>query len=345
MAQHGLHVMGRGRTVDRGAIWVCLLTLIIALAGGDLTGLREEVRGVEPLFTAIPRPSLNYLPLYVAERRGLFREQGIDHRILAMNPNLGIAAMLKGGIDFSGAGDSSLRAAMQGAPLKGLLFQTERVTWFLMGAPGITQIQDLKGRNLGVTSIGSSTDVLITLYAKEQGVNPRDFNRVPVGPFTAPLIAGMKGGTIHMAALDPDTAITAKRAGMNTITYMGESFEYPFQGYVTTLKRLEQDRELVKRWLRGMVKGLMITRDRPAEAVEVAMHAPELRGTERTAFAEALGHYTKAMAGGVPGLPSEAGLKRMIRFAIQEPLNLKGEIPINRLFDFSPLREVQQEFR
>ena len=84
-----------------------------------------------------------------------------------------LPALVSGDVDFSGAGGSGLRAAIKGAPLKAIMYQTERPTWYLVVHPSINQVGDLRGKRIGVSLIGDSEDRFTTLYIERGGVSAK----------------------------------------------------------------------------------------------------------------------------------------------------------------------------
>ena len=70
-----------------------------------------------------PQANLNYLSIHVADARGFFKDEGLDNETVVISGPLSIAALLSGDVDFSGASGSGMRAALKGAPLKGIYFQ------------------------------------------------------------------------------------------------------------------------------------------------------------------------------------------------------------------------------
>ena len=105
-----------------------VLSLIVCFVLTD-SGHAEKIK------TAIPSASIHYLSLYVAEEKGFFKDEGLENEVIAIGGPAGIAALVNGGIDFSGAAGSGMRAAMAGAPIKVIMFQTEKVTWYLVAKP------------------------------------------------------------------------------------------------------------------------------------------------------------------------------------------------------------------
>src|SRR5262245_28214082 len=79
----------------------------------------------EKIRTAIPQANLNYLSSFVADAKGFFRDEGLDNDTVVISGPLSIAALLSGDVDYSGAGGSGMRAAIKGAPVKGIMFQAD----------------------------------------------------------------------------------------------------------------------------------------------------------------------------------------------------------------------------
>src|SRR5262245_8600662 len=100
--------------------WQITTWLLAGLIFTAHTAHAEKVR------TAIPQANLNYLSIFTANAKGYFREEGLDNETVVIGGPLSIAALLSGDVDFSGAGGSGMRAAIKGAPIKGIMFQTEK---------------------------------------------------------------------------------------------------------------------------------------------------------------------------------------------------------------------------
>src|SRR5438094_2719112 len=89
----------------------------------------------EKILTAIPQANLNYLSIYVADAKGFFKDDGLENETGVISGPLSIAALLSGDVDFSGAVGSGMRAALKGAPPKGIYFQSENVTVYCIPVP------------------------------------------------------------------------------------------------------------------------------------------------------------------------------------------------------------------
>jgi ABC-type nitrate/sulfonate/bicarbonate transport system substrate-binding protein len=125
-----------------------MLIAILSLFASDVSA--ETVR------TVIPRSTVNYLSVPVAEAKGFFRSEGLENETIVIPGSTAIAALVSGNVDYSGAGGTGMRAAVRGAPIKAVMFQTEKVTWYLIGAPDIQKISDLKGKRIAVGTVGDT---------------------------------------------------------------------------------------------------------------------------------------------------------------------------------------------
>ena len=314
---------------------LCIIFCILTVAPAWVRG--EKIR------TATPSGSLNYLSLYVAQDKGFFKGEGFEHEIVVIPGPTGIAALLSGDVDYSGAGGSGMRAAIKGAPLKAIMFQTEKVTWYLAAAPEIARVSDLKGKKIGIGAIGDTLDTLVTTLIKREGISANEITRVAMGPSTITRISAVKSGAVQATALDPMSAVIAEQEGLHILTYLGDLFPFPFQGFLTTDKKIAENPPQVKRWLRAMMRSLMFIRANPEEAADVGMRRLQLRNATRGMVVTAVRRFSDALPDGVPGLPTEQGIKTVLEYDVRIPMKLSEPVPQQRVMDFRWVKEVKKE--
>ena len=313
-----------------------IVLAVVFLAGTD--GRAERVR------TIIPRATLNYLSVPVAELKGYFRDENLENETIVIPGSTAIAALVSGEADYSGAGGTGMRAALRGAPIKCVMFQTEKVTWYLIAAPEIAKAADLKGKRVAVGTVGDTQDSLITLYAERNGVAPRDLIRVAMpSRSTMTTILGLKSGAIQAATVNGDEAIIAEKEGLRTITFLGDLFPYPFQGFMASDKKIAERPGDVKRWLRAMMRALMFIRERPEEAADIALKKIPMGSPSRPVVIEGIRRFVRALPDGIPGVPSAQGLKNVIEFDVKAPLKIKEEVAPEKFLALKLAAEVKEE--
>lgn len=298
----------------------------------------------EQVKTVIPRATLNYLSVPVAEVKGYFRDQGLENQTIVIPGSTAIAALVSGNVDYSGAGGTGMRAALRGAPIKAVMFQTEKVTWYLLAAPDVQKISDLKGKRVAVGTIGDTQDALITLLVEREGVSGRDINRVAMpSRNTTNTILSLKSGAFSAAVVNADESLLGEKEGLRTLAFMGDLFPYPFQGFVATDKMIAERPNDIKRWLRPMAQALMFIRDRPEEAADIAIKKIPMGSMSRPLVIEGIRRFAKSLPDGVPGLPSAQGIKNLMEFDVKAPLKIKDDIPPEKVMNLKLMREVKEE--
>ena len=307
-------------------------------------GLFATAASAERVRTAIPRATVNYLSLPVAEEKGFFRSEGLDNETIVIPGTTAIAALVSGNVDYSGAGGSGMRAAVRGAPIKAIMFQTEKVTWYLLAAPDITKITDLKGKRVAVGTVGDTQDALITMLVEREGLTARDITRLAMpSRNTTSTILSLKSGAFSAAVVNADESLLGEKEGLRTLAFIGDLFPYPFQGFLATDKMIAERPNDIKRWLRAMVKALMFIRERPEEAADIAMKKIPMGNVSRPLVVEGIRRFSQAFPEGVPGLPSEQGIKTLMEFDVKAPLKIKEDIPAEKVLNFRLMREVKEE--
>ena len=162
-----------------------------------------------------------YLPLMLAQRLGYFSDEGLEVEILSE----------PAGVE---AADEMLAGAVQGVvgfydhniELQALGKYTESVVQFGQAPaevemvsnkhPEIKSFADLKGKNIGVTGLGSSTDFLTEYLLIKAGLKLSDVTPVPVGAGDT-LIAAMQHGQIQAAMTTEPTVSRLLRTGLARI--------------------------------------------------------------------------------------------------------------------------------
>jgi NitT/TauT family transport system substrate-binding protein len=315
----------------------CYLSITVALLLGASIARAEKIR------TAIPQANLNYLSIYVADAKGFFKDEGLENETVVISGPLSIAALLSGDVDYSGAGGSGMRAALKGAPLKGIYFQSEKVTFYLVADPSIKTAADLKGKKVAIGSAGDTQDRMITMFAERGGVTSKEIMRIAVGADTSTRILTIKSGNAQATTVDPGGLVFAQKEGLVSLGFLGDLFPMPFQGFVATEKKIRDNPAQIKRWLKGAMRGLMFVRDRPEEAVDLGMKKLQLGRATRAMVLEGTKNYARALPQGVPGLPTAEGIKNFLEYDIKIPMQIKEDIPPERLLHLQLVEEVKKE--
>ena len=285
---------------------------------------------------AYPAKSLNYLPITMGRDKGIFQAEGIDLQMILVASTIQVAALTTGDIEFSGAQSQVMAGAARGLPVKVVGFLTIKPSFWLMGKPEIKSIGDLKGKIIGITAIGSSTDTLARFLLSKNGLTPdRDVALLGTGT-TSNILTAMKGGTVDAGVLSPPFNATAKQMGYRTLAYFGDYVEQSLSGVGTSDRMIRERPELVKRILTATIKSLRFIQQRPADSIQFIAKEWSVDSTSADELYKSM----------LPAFSKDGGMhEKGIRDALKretERMALKEETPLARLLDLRLLREVQK---
>ena len=128
------------------------IVLLVFVMGAFPWRVHAQQKPLEKVRLTVPAKSLTFVPYYFGKAKGFFEREGIDLEIIVMRPPIGVTALQAKEVDYSAAGGLSLRAAMKGLPLRNVMFIQTRLSFSLVGQPGMVAG---KIKNVAVSGIGS----------------------------------------------------------------------------------------------------------------------------------------------------------------------------------------------
>ncbi len=162
---------------------------------------------------------LYYLPLTVAEQLGYFKDEGLDVNIVDFAGGArALQAVVGGSADVvSGAFEHTVNMQSKGQFMRAFVLQG-LAPQIVLGVnpktmPDFKTIADLKGKKVGVTAPGSSTNVMVNFLLAKAGLKPSDVAIVGVGASQGAVAAMTSGQIDAISNLDP--VITLLQRGGN----------------------------------------------------------------------------------------------------------------------------------
>jgi NitT/TauT family transport system substrate-binding protein len=311
--------------------WIFLILLGFTCLLPQIALAADRVR------LALPAKSMGYLPLFVAIHRGYLKDENIEIETPMMLPQLAHNALLAGDIDYHGVADSALRLAARGAPIKAIFFGAARPNYFLMAKPQFKSIPELRGKYIGIVRFGDTIEMATHVAFNREGMDPRrDAVLIMIGlPGTR--VAALSTGSVDATVVVPPDNVLLKQKGFRELLFLGDAIEFPSNGYATTERQLREKRDLTKRLLRGLYRGLTFARERPDDTIQILER--EWRVDSSTAK-ESYASLTKSFS--KDGASSDAGLQIHLN-QIRRADKTIGDVPFAKIVDFRLLEEISRE--
>ncbi len=294
-----------------------------------------------PLRIAIVSRSTLDMPYFVARERGFFREEGLEAEIILMKAIQTIQALVARGIDFGTATGTGVSAAVNGADVRVVLALTDKPSFDMVAIPAIKSVQQLRGKKIGISAIGSLTEILARQILIANQVPPDQVTFLPLGTSDVTYVA-LKAGVIDATMVQIPQNFLAQDEGFRKLA-SGADVYRAVQGGLTTKATISERPELVTKTVRATLRAVRLIANDKKYGLEF-IKGPYLDlGKQRERFAERV--YDAAVQGYLlSGVVDEKLQREMITVAAQR---VKPQQPVTpeRVFDFSFAHRVSETLR
>jgi NitT/TauT family transport system substrate-binding protein len=157
-------------------------------------------------------------PNWVAQEAGIYAKQGLDTEQLYIQSAQTVAAVLAGEVEVAlGGGAAAMASKLGGSDMVIFLALTNYYPYELFVASDINSAADLRGKVVGISRFGSSSDVATRLALNHLGLDAdRDVTYIQVGSL-AERMAAMRTGQLAAAVASPPYNTTLRRMGLRSI--------------------------------------------------------------------------------------------------------------------------------
>jgi ABC-type nitrate/sulfonate/bicarbonate transport system substrate-binding protein len=225
------------------------------------------------LRVAYPTNAAGYAILWVTKDAGFFKKSGLEAELLYIQSSTLIAqAMAGGSVGITTmAGGSAIEANLQGLDLVLLASIKKRPSLtYLAAVKEITRPEQLKGRRVAVSRVGSSSDSILRLALRKLGLNPeKDVTILSVG--NSPLrMAALQSGQIDATILTVEDKVAGEKFGLNILLDLRDlGLEFLETDVVTTKSFIQRDEEAVRRFMKAIVEGVHFFKTQKTKSMEI----------------------------------------------------------------------------
>jgi NitT/TauT family transport system substrate-binding protein len=157
--------------------------------------LQNSVHAADKIRIGFASVSVVAVPLILGEKRGFFREEGLQTEFIQMLPNVGMSATASGDIDYwTNFGPLTVAGVIRGLPVKIVACWVPSVSFALISRPEFKSVQELRGKTIGVNVFGGPQETVAKLIFKHFGLDPDKEVKFLVPGGTEARFASMKEG-------------------------------------------------------------------------------------------------------------------------------------------------------
>jgi len=228
---------------------ITLVFLTVPQAAAQLTRLNVG-------YSAI---SADQLPAWVARETGIFQRNGLDVRLIFFTGgSTAILALVSGDVPITQvSGPGLVSSALAGSDAVFVAGGVTSLNYVLLGKPGITSPEQLKGGSVAISRFGSATDSIARFALRKIGLTPgKDVTIVQVGSGPDRLNAVLTG-KVTASVINPPASFMGERKGLAVladVAKMGLIFQHT--GPATTRRFIREHQDTVRRYVKSHVEAV-----------------------------------------------------------------------------------------
>ncbi|MCG3210325.1 MAG: Riboflavin-binding protein RibY [Anaerolineae bacterium] len=312
-----------------------ILILAVGLtgcAGSTSAGQPAQLRRVSLGVGYIP--NVQFAPLYVAQKKGFYAEEGLDVNIEYGFEDDFVALAAQGERDFAVAsGDQVILARAQGLPITYVMKWYERFPVALLLGPGqaVSSPAELAGKTIGLPGFFGASYVgwkglVYAANIDESAVKVEDIGFTQA----AAIQQGTVDGAMVYIANEP---IQLRNEGLDvSVIEVSDYLNLISNGLVVGDKLLQADPELVQKMVRATLRGLQYTIDTPDEAFKIVREViPEMTDADAPIQRQVLDASIELWRSQQPGVTDRQAWQNSADFMRDTGL-LQTEVNVDQLF-------------
>ncbi|NNE39233.1 MAG: ABC transporter substrate-binding protein [Gammaproteobacteria bacterium] len=200
--------------------------------------------------------SIGNSPLWVADKKGFFNEQGLDVDIsINQDSNYQLEMLANGGFEFTHqAVDHFMREIERGSDFA-IIYTINRPTFDLISRPDLRSFADLKGKIVALDNVETGYWLLYRKVLQKYGVYPGDYTLLPNLGGSRNRLKAVRENRAQFTHMNAPASIQAEQDGFNILTNLSEHYpDFPASSIGTRRDWAKDNRDIVIAYLRAYIQ-------------------------------------------------------------------------------------------
>src|SRR5918995_45620 len=223
------------------------------------------------LIVGLSSVNVAFLPVYVTEAKGFFKDEGLDVLLVLFNAGAtNLQALIGGDVQIMGSAFvETIGGRAAGIDIKNFWGVSNIMPFQLYSQPDFKSMKQAKGKRFAISRFGSLTDFLTRSSLRHFRVDEKDVTILQIGSTPARFAALSAKGVDASLVWFPVTEI-AKAQGYNKLLDLKEVFpEWPYETFAARESYLSKEKDQVTKFLRAYQRGVKFTHENKDEAVRI----------------------------------------------------------------------------
>jgi NitT/TauT family transport system substrate-binding protein len=228
-------------------------------------------RSPAKIIVGLSSVNVAFLPVYVTEAKGFFKDEGLDVLLVLFNAGAtNLQALIGGDIQIMGSAFvETIGGRAAGVDVKNFWGICNIMPFQLFSQPDFKSMKQAKGKRFAISRFGSLTDFLTRATLRHFGVDAKEVTILQIGSTPARFAALSAKAVDASIVWFPVTEI-ARSQGYNKLLDLKDIFpEWPYETFAAKESYLSKERDQITKFLRAHQKGVRYTIDNKNEAVQI----------------------------------------------------------------------------
>ena len=254
-----------------------------------------------------------FAPLWLAQDKGLFTKYGLAVELKYILSATGTQALFSGSIDIVNPATEIVEAGLGGQRVAFIIGILNRAVLSVYSKAELRQLTDLRGKVMGVTLPGSTTDLTAKILFQQAGMVPGKDVQVTHLQGMPDIITALTQGRIDAGVVSAPTTLKLRQAGFKELVDVAaRNVPMIHAGLATTRDFIKNNPEKVRRYVQAYIEGTKIARTDPETTKQVI--GKYTKTENREDLDETYNTYSKVWE--QAPYVSAAGMQTLLNFAV-----------------------------
>ena len=285
------------------ALFLIVMAPFRVASGAELLPLRATYSSIGGAFA----------PLWLAQDKGLFTKYGLAVELKYILSATGTQALFSGSIDIVNPATEIVEAGLGGQRVAFIIGILNRAVLSVYSKPELRQLTDLRGKIIGVTLPGSTTDLTAKILFQQAGMVPGKDVQVTHLQGMPDIITALTQGRIDAGVVSAPTTLKLRQAGFKELVDVAaRNVPMIHAGLATTRDFIKSNPEKVRRYVQAYIEGTKIARTDPETTKQIISKYTKTDNKED--LDETYNTYAKVWE--QAPYVSAAGMQTLLNFAV-----------------------------
>ena len=211
-----------------------------------------------------------FAPLWIAQDKGPFTKYGLAVELKYILSATGTQALFSGSVDIVNPATEIIEAGLGGQRVAFIVGILNRAVLSVYSKTELRQLSDLRGKVMGVTLPGSTTDLTAKILFQQTGLVPGRDVHVTHLQGMPDIVTALTQGRIDAGVVSAPTTLKLRQAGFKELVDVGaRNVPMIHAGLATTRDFIKSNPDKVRRYVQAYVEGTKIARTEPEIAKQV----------------------------------------------------------------------------